>query len=180
MYSKHQGNFSKWAVTACLAWHTVILPRISPRNEHLQVISVDMQPGEVTASVSCHRVITSAIFTVSNMLLYFLLSRESFFFFKLIYCSEMYKCLHEFPLKLFQLPVYMRLLTEFRQLKCITLKQHLCLRQWKNCHYNKKKTLQYQGRRLLEEYMFDAFMPVFCVLTMVHQFYTRGHSIDNR
>ena len=36
-----------------------------------------------------------------------------FFFFlkRLIYCSEMYKCLHEFPLKLFQIPVYMRLLT---------------------------------------------------------------------
>jgi len=35
------------------------------------------------------------------------------------------------PLKLFQIPVYMRLLTQFRQLKFITLKQHLCLRQWK-------------------------------------------------
>jgi len=48
----------------------------------------------------------------------------------------MYKCLHEFPLQLFQIPVYMRLLTEFRQLKCITLKQQLCLRQWKSYHYN--------------------------------------------
>jgi len=34
-----------------------------------------------------------------------------FFFLRLIYCSEMYKCLHEYPLKLFQIPVYMRLLT---------------------------------------------------------------------
>jgi len=30
---------------------------------------------------------------------------------KLIYCSEMYKYLHEFFIKLFQIPVYMRLLT---------------------------------------------------------------------
>jgi len=33
------------------------------------------------------------------------------FFKRLIYCSEMYKCLHEFSLKLFQIPVYVRLLT---------------------------------------------------------------------
>ena len=29
-----------------------------------------------------------------------------------------------------------------------------------------EKTLQRLGRRKLEKYMFDAFMPVFCVLTM--------------
>src|SRR5215469_6207941 len=29
-----------------------------------------------------------------------------------------------------------------------------------------EKTLQRQGRRELEKYMFDAFMPVFCILTM--------------
>jgi hypothetical protein len=29
-----------------------------------------------------------------------------------------------------------------------------------------KKTLQHPGRRNLEEFVFDAFMPVFCVLTM--------------
>jgi hypothetical protein len=29
-----------------------------------------------------------------------------------------------------------------------------------------KKALQRQGRRELEKYMFDAFMPVFCILTM--------------
>ena len=32
--------------------------------------------------------------------------------------------------------------------------------------YNKKKTLQHHGRRHLEQYVFDVFMPVFCVLTM--------------
>jgi hypothetical protein len=32
--------------------------------------------------------------------------------------------------------------------------------------YPWKKTLQRQGRRELEKYMFDAFMPVFCILTM--------------
>jgi hypothetical protein len=37
----------------------------------------------------------------------------------------------------------------------------------KNYHYNtEQKTLQHSGRRNLEEYVFDAFMPVFCVLTM--------------
>ena len=29
-----------------------------------------------------------------------------------------------------------------------------------------KKTLQRQGRPKLEKYMFDALMPVFCILTM--------------
>ena len=67
-------------------------------------------------------------------------SLVSFFKKRLIYCSEMYKCLHEFPLKLFQIPVYMRLLTEFRQLKCITLQQHLCLRQWKKLSTIRKNT----------------------------------------
>jgi len=33
-----------------------------------------------------------------------------FFFKRLIYYSEMYKCLHEFFIKLFQTPVYMKLL----------------------------------------------------------------------
>jgi len=32
------------------------------------------------------------------------------FFKRLFYCSEMYKYLHEFYIKLFQIPVYMRLL----------------------------------------------------------------------
>jgi hypothetical protein len=32
-------------------------------------------------------------------------------FYKSIYCSEMYKCLQDFFIKLFQIPVYMRLLT---------------------------------------------------------------------
>ena len=42
------------------------------------------------------------------------------------------------------------------------------LKAVKNYHYNKKKkkTLQHQGIHHLEEYVFDAFMPVFCVLTM--------------
>jgi len=41
------------------------------------------------------------------------------------------------------------------------------LKTVKNYHYNKKKkTLKHQGRRQLEEYVSDAFMPVFCVLTM--------------
>jgi hypothetical protein len=29
-----------------------------------------------------------------------------------------------------------------------------------------RKTLQHLGRRQLEEYMFDAFMPLFCVLAV--------------
>jgi len=33
-------------------------------------------------------------------------------------------------------------------------------------YYNKEKTLRHQGRRHLEEYVFDVFMPVFCILTM--------------
>ena len=42
------------------------------------------------------------------------------------------------------------------------------LKAVKNYNYNKKKkkTLQHQGRRHLEECVFDAFIPVFCVLTM--------------
>ena len=41
------------------------------------------------------------------------------------------------------------------------------LKAVKNYHYNKKeKTLQHQGIRHLQGYVFDAFMPVFCVLTM--------------
>jgi hypothetical protein len=43
------------------------------------------------------------------------------------------------------------------------------LKAVKNYHYNteqKKKTLQHLDRRNLEECVFDAFMPVFCVLTM--------------
>jgi hypothetical protein len=41
------------------------------------------------------------------------------------------------------------------------------LKTVKNYHYNKKeKTLQRPGRRQLVEFVFDAFMPVFCVLTM--------------
>jgi len=41
------------------------------------------------------------------------------------------------------------------------------LKTVENYHYNKKKrTLQHQGRRHLEEFVFEAFMPVFCVLTM--------------
>ena len=40
------------------------------------------------------------------------------------------------------------------------------LKAVKNYHYNKKKKLQDRGIRHLEEYVFDAFMPVFCVLTM--------------
>jgi hypothetical protein len=41
------------------------------------------------------------------------------------------------------------------------------LKAVKNYHYNtEQKTLQHPGRRNLEEYVFDAFMPVFCVLTM--------------
>jgi hypothetical protein len=30
----------------------------------------------------------------------------------------------------------------------------------------RKKTLQHQGRRHLEEFVFGEFMPAFCVLTM--------------
>ena len=41
------------------------------------------------------------------------------------------------------------------------------LKAVKNYHYNKKqKTLQHWGIRHLKEYVFDASMPVFCVLTM--------------
>jgi hypothetical protein len=41
------------------------------------------------------------------------------------------------------------------------------LKAVENYHYNKKqKPLQHPGRRNLEEFVFDAFMPVFCVLTM--------------
>jgi len=37
----------------------------------------------------------------------------------------------------------------------------------KTYYYNKKqKALQHRGIRHLKEYVFDAFMPVFCVLTM--------------
>jgi hypothetical protein len=37
----------------------------------------------------------------------------------------------------------------------------------KNYHCNtEQKTLQYSGRRNLEEFVFGAFMPVFCVLTL--------------
>jgi hypothetical protein len=42
-------------------------------------------------------------------------------------------------LKPFQIPVYMRLLTSFRQMKLLSLKLHYCLKQWKNYHYNMKK-----------------------------------------
>jgi hypothetical protein len=38
------------------------------------------------------------------------------------------------------------------------------LKEEKNYHYNKKKkTLQHEGSRHLEQYVFDAFMAVFCV-----------------
>jgi len=43
------------------------------------------------------------------------------------------------------------------------------LKAVKKLSYNKKvkkKTLQHQGIRHLEEYVFDAFTPVFCVLTL--------------
>ena len=41
------------------------------------------------------------------------------------------------------------------------------LKAVENYHYNKKKrTLQHQGRRHLEEFVFEAFMHVLCVLTM--------------
>jgi DNA-directed RNA polymerase subunit E'/Rpb7 len=41
------------------------------------------------------------------------------------------------------------------------------LKAVKNYHYNtEQKTLQHPGRHNLEEFVFDAFMPVFCVLTM--------------
>jgi len=41
------------------------------------------------------------------------------------------------------------------------------LKEVKTNHYNKKKkTLQLQGICHLEEYVSDAFMPIFCVLTM--------------
>jgi DNA-directed RNA polymerase subunit E'/Rpb7 len=41
------------------------------------------------------------------------------------------------------------------------------LKAVKNYHYNmEQKTLQHPGRRNLEECVFDAFMPVFCVLRM--------------
>jgi DNA-directed RNA polymerase subunit E'/Rpb7 len=41
------------------------------------------------------------------------------------------------------------------------------LKAVKNYHYNtEQKILQLPGRRNLEEFVFDAFMPVFCVLTM--------------
>jgi hypothetical protein len=41
------------------------------------------------------------------------------------------------------------------------------LKAVKNYQYNmEQKTLQHPGRRNLEEYVFDAFMPVFCVLMM--------------
>jgi hypothetical protein len=36
----------------------------------------------------------------------------------------------------------------------------------KSYPWKKKKTLQRQGRRELEKNMFDAFMPVFSILTM--------------
>jgi hypothetical protein len=38
------------------------------------------------------------------------------------------------------------------------------LKAIKNYHYDKK--MQRQGRRHLEQYVSDGFMPVFCVLTM--------------
>ena len=41
------------------------------------------------------------------------------------------------------------------------------LKAVKNYQYNKKKkTLQHQCMRHLEEFVFDVFLPVFCVLTM--------------
>jgi hypothetical protein len=41
------------------------------------------------------------------------------------------------------------------------------LKAVKNYHYStEQKSLQHPGRRNLEEYVFDAFMPVFCVSTM--------------
>ena len=41
------------------------------------------------------------------------------------------------------------------------------LKAVKNNQYDKKKkTLQHQGMCHLEEYVFDAFVPVFCVRTL--------------
>jgi hypothetical protein len=46
------------------------------------------------------------------------------------------------------------------------LKTPFMLKAVKKIINNKRKTLQHLGRRQLEEYMFDAFMPVFCVLAV--------------
>jgi hypothetical protein len=42
----------------------------------------------------------------------------------------------------------------------------LILKALKNHYNNNKKRLQHHGRRHLEQYVFDTFVPVVCVLTM--------------
>jgi len=48
----------------------------------------------------------------------------------------MYKCLHGFSIKTVPDTSLYETSDLIRQLKFITLKQHLCLRQWKSYHYN--------------------------------------------
>ena len=51
----------------------------------------------------------------------------------------MYKCLQEFFMKTVPDTSLYETSDLIMQLEFITLKQYLCLRQWKNYHYNKKK-----------------------------------------
>jgi hypothetical protein len=55
-----------------------------------------------------------------------------------------------------------------KAIEVLIVETTLMVKSVKNYHYNKKKnkTLQHQGRRHLEQYVFDVFMPVFCILTM--------------
>ena len=79
----------------------------------------------------------------------------------------MCKYLHEFFIETVPDPSLHETSDLTQAIEVLIVEATLMLKAVKNYHYNKKKkTLQQQGIRHLEEYVFYAFMPVFCVLTM--------------
>ena len=79
----------------------------------------------------------------------------------------MYKCLHEYYIKTVPDTSLHETSDLTQAIYVLIIETTLMLKAVKNNQYDKKKkTLQHQGMCHLEEYVFDAFVPVFCVRTL--------------